>query len=113
MPRPISATLSLSALSQNLQVIRGVAPNSKVWSVVKANAYGHGTERMWTGLSATDGFGLLDFKEAILLRESVWQGPILLLEGFFCPEDLALVDQYRLTTAVYSDWQIDALKNAA
>jgi len=112
MPRPISATLSLSALSQNLQVIRGVAPNSKVWSVVKANAYGHGIERMWTGLSATDGFGLLDFKEAILLRESGWQGPILLLEGFFCAEDLVLVDQHRLTTAVHSDWQIEALSKA-
>ncbi|MGP9420132.1 catabolic alanine racemase DadX [Ewingella sp. AOP9-I1-14] len=112
MPRPISATLSLSALSNNLQVIRRFAPRSKVWSVVKANAYGHGVEHVLKGLSATDGFGLLDFKEAVLLRESGWQGPILLLEGFFSPADLEAIDQYRLTTAVHSDWQIDAIKQA-
>lgn len=112
MPRPISATLSLSALSQNLQVIRGIAPRSKIWSVVKADAYGHGIRRIWKSLAATDGFALLDFNEAISLRESGWQGPILLLEGFFSPQDLTLIDQYRLTTTVHSDWQIEALKNA-
>ncbi|MCS3422904.1 alanine racemase [Rahnella sp. BIGb0603] len=112
MPRPISATLSLSALSQNLNVIRGFAPNSKVWSVVKANGYGHGISRIWKSLSATEGFALLDFNEAILLRESGWQGPILLLEGFFSPADLITIDQYRLTTSVHSDWQIQALAQA-
>jgi alanine racemase len=112
MPRPISATLSLSALSNNLQVIRRFAPHSKVWSVVKANAYGHGVEHVLQGLSSTDGFGLLDFKEAILLRESGWQGPILLLEGFFSPADLDAIDQYGLTTTVHSDWQIDAIKQS-
>jgi alanine racemase len=112
MPRPISATLSLSALSNNLQVIRRFAPQSKVWSVVKANAYGHGVEQVLKGLSSTDGFGLLDFKEAVLLRESGWQGPILLLEGFFSPADLLAIDHYRLTTAVHSDWQIEAIKQA-
>lgn len=112
MPRPISATLSLSALSQNLHVIRHFAPHSKIWSVVKANAYGHGISRVWKSLVATDGFALLDFNEAILLRESGWQGPILLLEGFFSPQDLTLIDQYRLTTTVHSDWQIEALKRA-
>lgn len=112
MPRPISATLSLSALSQNLNVIRGFAPNSKVWSVVKANGYGHGISRIWKSLSATEGFALLDFNEAILLRESGWQGPILLLEGFFSPADLITIDHYRLTTSVHSDWQIQALAQA-
>jgi alanine racemase len=112
MPRPISATLSLSALSQNLNVIRGFAPNSKVWSVVKANGYGHGISRIWKSLSATEGFALLDFNEAILLRESGWQGPILLLEGFFSPADLITIDYYRLTTSVHIDWQIQALAQA-
>lgn len=113
MPRPISATLSQSALTQNLNIIRGFAPNSKVWTVVKANGYGHGISRIWRSLSATDGFALLDFNEAILLRESGWQGPILLLEGFFTAEDLAIVDKYRLTTAVHSEWQIKALAQAS
>lgn len=112
MPRPISATLSMSALQNNLQVVRRHAPNSKVWSVVKANAYGHGIARIWQSLTATDGFALLDFHEAILLRESGWQGPILLLEGFFSAEDLLAIDNYRLTTSVHSRWQLEALAAA-
>jgi len=55
---------------------------------------------------------LLDLAEAILLRESGWQGPILLLEGFFKPQDLLLLDRYRLTTSVHSDWQLAAIAAA-
>lgn len=112
MPRPISAKLHLAAFDNNLQVIRRFAPNAKVWAVIKANAYGHGIKRVWQSLARTDGFALLDLAEAILLRESGWQGPILLLEGFFQPEDLAVIDRYRLTTAVHSDWQLAAIAKA-
>lgn len=109
MPRPIAATLSLSALHNNLQVVRRYSPHSRVWSVVKADAYGHGIKRIWQGLRTTDGFALLDFNEAVLLREAGWQGPILLLEGFFQAEDLKAVAHYGLTTAVHSRWQVAAL----
>lgn len=112
MPRPIAATLHLSALHHNLSLIRRHVGSAKIWSVVKANAYGHGLARIWQGLAATDGFALLDLNEAILLREQGWQGPILLLEGFFQPQDLALLDHYRLTTTVHSDWQLEAISAA-
>ncbi|MBW5816375.1 catabolic alanine racemase DadX [Yersinia kristensenii] len=112
MPRPISATLNLSALHHNLSLVRQRAKTAKIWSVVKANAYGHGLARIWSGLAATDGFALLDLNEAILLREQGWHGPILLLEGFFQPQDLVLLDHYRLTTSVHSDWQLEAIKAA-
>ncbi|EPU8562723.1 catabolic alanine racemase DadX [Yersinia enterocolitica] len=112
MPRPISATLNLPALHHNLNVVRRHVGAAKIWSVVKANAYGHGLARVWQGLAATDGFALLDLNEAILLREQGWQGPILLLEGFFQAQDLVLLDHYRLTTAVHSDWQLEAIKAA-
>ncbi|WP_029686814.1 catabolic alanine racemase DadX [Tatumella saanichensis] len=112
MSRPIIATVDQQALQHNLAVIRQQAQGAKIWSVVKANAYGHGIERCLAGLSATDGFGLLNYEEAILLREKGWQKPILLLEGFFKASDLALLDRYRLTTSVHSEWQIEALANA-
>lgn len=112
MSRPIIATVNQQALQHNLEIIRQKAQGAKIWSVVKANAYGHGIDRCLAGLSATDGFGLLNYEEAILLREKGWQKPILLLEGFFKPQDLALLDQYRLTTSVHSEWQIEALAKA-
>jgi alanine racemase len=112
MPRPITATLHLGAFENNLQVVRRCAPSAKVWSVVKANAYGHGIKHVWRSMAQTDGFALLDLAEAIMLRESGWQGPILLLEGFFKAQDLALLDRYRLTTSVHSDWQLAAIAEA-
>jgi alanine racemase len=112
MSRPIVATIHSAALRQNLEIVRRAAPNSRVWSVVKANGYGHGIDRIWQHLSDTDGFALLNLEEAIQLRERGWKKPILLLEGFFHSDELELLDRYRLTTSVHSNWQIKAIAQA-
>ncbi len=57
MTRPIQASLDLQALKQNLSIVRQAAPYARVWSVVKANAYGHGIERIWSALGATERAG--------------------------------------------------------
>ena len=113
MTRPIFASLDMQALKNNLSVVRRAAPGARVWSVVKANGYGHGIDRIHSALGSTDGFALLNIEEAILLRERGWKGPILMLEGFFHAEDLPLYDQYRLTTSVHSNWQLKAIQNAS
>lgn len=112
MSRPVKASIDTSALRQNQQIVRRAAPGSRLWAVVKANAYGHGLARVWNALSAADGFAMLNLEEAILLRELGWKGPILMLEGFFHADELALFDKYRLTTSVHSNWQIKALQQA-
>jgi alanine racemase len=112
MPRPLLATIHTAALANNLAVARHHAPRSKIWAVVKANAYGHGLARVFPGLRATDGFGLLDLEEAVKLRELGWAGPILLLEGFFRSTDIDVIDRYSLTTAVHSDEQLRMLEMA-
>lgn len=112
MSRPIVATIHSAALRQNLEIVRRAAPGSRVWSVVKANGYGHGISRIWQHLSDTDGFALLNLAEAIQLRELGWKKPILLLEGFFHSDELELLDRYRLTTSIHSNWQIQALAKA-
>jgi alanine racemase len=112
MPRPISATVHTAALANNLAVARRCAPRSKVWAIVKANAYGHGLARAFPGLRGTDGFGLLDLDEAVRLRECGWAGPIMLLEGFFRPVDLDLVERYSLITTVHCDEQLKMLEVA-
>ncbi|UDG79949.1 alanine racemase [Candidatus Steffania adelgidicola] len=110
MPRPTLAMLDSNALQSNLAVIRRYVSQARVWSVVKANGYGHGLSAVWQGLRKTDGFALLEIDEAIVLRENGWYGPILLLEGFFQIADLYEIDRYQLTTVVHSNWQINAIK---
>ena len=58
--------VDLDAIAGNLNTMRGHCPNVKICGVVKANAYGHGIDRIWSALSATDGFALLNLEEAIL-----------------------------------------------
>lgn len=112
MPRPIRAIIHPHNLEHNLAVIRQKIGQAKIWSVMKADGYGHGIKRIWRGLKASDGFAVLDLHEAVLLREEGWQGPILLLEGFFQAADLAVIDQYQLTTSVHSRWQLAAIEQA-
>lgn len=112
MPRPIRAVIHQHNLEHNLAVIRQKIGQSKIWSVMKADGYGHGIKRIWRGLKTSDGFAVLDLHEAILLREEGWQGPILLLEGFFQRDDLSMIDQYQLTTSVHSYWQLTAIEQA-
>src|ERR1700741_5310355 len=109
MPRPIHPLVHPNALADNLGRARAAAPDSRVWAVVKANAYGHGIERAFAGLRGADGFALLDFDEAARLRALDWRGPILLLEGCFEQRDLELCSRLNLWHTVHCDEQIDWL----
>ena len=109
MPRPILASVHTDALHHNLTRARHSAPDAKVWAVVKANAYGHGIERVFEGLRGADGFALLDLDEAQRVRSLGWRGPILLLEGVFEPRDLELCSRLQLWHTIHCDEQVDML----
>ena len=109
MPRPLQAVVHPAALRHNLARVRQAAPGARVWAVVKANAYGHGIERVFDALRGADGFALLELDEAERLRALGWRGPILLLEGVFEPRDLETCSRLNLWHAVHCDEQIDWL----
>ena len=109
MPRPIQAHIDLSALENNLHVARRAAPSARIMAVIKAEGYGHGLTRVAEALSAADGFALLDIQDAVRLRENGFRQTILLLEGAFNAEDLALVAGHDLACVIHSAWQIALL----
>ena len=109
MPRPIEALIHRAALAHNLARARSAAQGARVWAVVKANAYGHGIERVFESLRGADGFALLDLAEAEAVRALGWRGPILLLEGCFEPRDLELCSRLGLWHVVHCAEQIDWL----
>lgn len=110
MPRPITATIHLSALKNNYSVARQYANNAKAWAVVKANAYGHGLEFAKQAFEHADGLALVEIDNAIKLRAMGWNGPILLLEGFFHAIDLPLVREHRFEIVVHCIEQIEFLE---
>ncbi len=109
MPRPVHATIHTESLRHNLGRVRRFAPDARAWAVVKANAYGHGIERVYEGLRGADGFALLDLDEAQRVRDLGWRGPILLLEGVFEQRDLELCSRLDLWHVVHCNEQIDML----
>ncbi len=104
--RPILASIDTEAFRHNLNRIRELAPESKIWSVIKAKAYGHGLEAALKGLESTDGFALLDIADAQWLRDHTWGGRILLLEGLFHSDELARAVQLSCDMVVHNEKQV-------
>lgn len=99
-------------MQHNLARARACAPQARVWGILKANGYGHGLERAMRGFADADGLGLIEFDNAVRLRELGWRKPILMLEGFFGPEDIETMARHRLNGAVHCDEQIAWLEQA-
>ena len=113
MSRPISATIDHSALRHNDAVARRHARGAPLWTVVKADAYGHGLLRVARALGASaDGYALIELEGALALRRAGHRQPILLLEGFYDAEELPLLAQHRLTAVVHCAEQLRALTSA-
>ena len=117
MPRPIQAQINLAALRHNYLVAKNHAAAqgkpAKAWAVVKADAYGHGLLRAATALAdVADGFALLDLNDAVALRDAGFRQPILLLEGFFEADDLAVCAEYTLIPAIHRIEQLQMIRDA-
>ncbi len=111
--RPVRARLDWSALRHNHGVARNHAAGSRVWSVVKADAYGHGLLGAARALAAaTDGFALVELEGAMALRDAGIRHPILMLEGPYQAADLPLHAELELTPVLHTAWQVDALIDA-
>lgn len=107
MTRPILATIHTDALRHNLAVARRHAPNSRMMAVIKANGYGHGLLRVASALWDAEGFAVLNVSEGIALREAGFgQQTILLLEGLFGADELAVAAEYKLAIVVHSEPQL-------
>jgi len=118
--RPTVAHVDLGALQDNFRAIRalaeaehtGVTPG--IIAVVKANAYGHGAQRVGPALEAA-GATLLacaDVEEGILLRESGVRVPILVF-GALSVSDPAGIFEHHLTPTVSTPGAARALQRAA
>ena len=107
--RPAHAVIDLDALRHNYRLARELG-GGKALAIVKADAYGHGAVRCAQALAdEADGFGVACIEEALELRAAGIAGPIVLLEGCFDADELALVIEHDLWPAVASPEQVEAL----
>lgn len=102
MTRPIQARIDLAALRHNHAVAKRHAGSARIWSVIKANGYGHGALRVAHGLAeVADGFALMELDTAIALRNAGIMQPLLLMEGFYDAGELQAFAQHGLMPVVH------------
>ena len=104
--RNTRVTINLNAIQQNIKAVKKHYPNTDIFAVVKANAYGHGMIEVAKAAheEGVAGFCVALLDEAIQLRKEGLQEPILIL-GISRLEDVPILCDYRISTTVSSlDW---------
>lgn len=105
------AEIDLGALQHNYRYAKSLG-SGKTLAVVKANAYGHGLERVARSLAGGDGFAVATVEEAVSLRDVGLRNRLLVLQGVFDREDLREAVRCRLDLLIHSDYQLDLLRSA-
>lgn len=82
-----TATIDHAALRHNLGVVKKIVPHSRIWAVIKADAYGHGATEIANSL-IVDGLAVARLGEAKKLRRTEKCKPILILGGVHSVADL-------------------------
>jgi alanine racemase len=107
--RPTRAEINLANLRHNLRVLQR-ATKSPIWSVLKADGYGHGGKAVARTLerAGTAGICVALLEEAIELREAGIQAPILVMGGYYGGAWGDLL-RHELVPVVYDPSQVEAL----
>jgi alanine racemase len=118
MPRPLTCEISIAAMRHNLDRVRQYFSEVRkapigVWSVVKADAYGHGLGNAVKAFATSDGLALVEVDYAEKLRQFGWQKPILLLEGPFDLSDVEAARRLDFSLVIHRKEQFAWLKRTA
>lgn len=109
--RGTTLELRPDALAHNAGRARELAGDARVFAMIKADGYGHGLALAARALAQqVDGFGVAVMDEAKVLRHLGLAHPLLVAEGFFDADELALAGRLHAEVVVHSPWQVDLLE---
>ncbi len=108
--RPTRADVNLANLRFNLRQLQRAAQGAEVWSVLKADGYGHGAKAVARTLERAGAGGICValLEEAIELRDAGIRAPILVMSGTFGRAAGELL-RHQLTPVVYEPEQVEAI----
>lgn len=113
MPRSTVARIDLEALRRNYQTACRRAGGAQVMAVVKANGYGHGIGPVASALNRlVPKFAVACLEEAVAIRESGLQQPVVLLQGVHAGPDLAECGQHDFEPVLHSVQQLEWLERS-
>lgn len=109
------AQIDLDCLRHNFELVRQtVPPQTKIFAVVKADAYGHGDQVITDELEklGTDAFAVSNIEEALHIRAGGTRLPILIL-GVTPAKYAGMLANNRISQTVFSTEYAKALSEAA
>ena len=113
MSRPTVALIDRSALRANMALAQSLAPKTQIMPMVKANAYGHGMVQVAQVLAdKAPAFGVACIEEALELRNSGLDQPILLLEGTFSRDEIEVAAKNKFWLMIENEAQKVAILEA-
>ena len=107
--RQATVSIDREALQSNLNRVKQLAPQAKIVSMVKANAYGHGLHDCLAALNATDAFGVACLAEALQIRDVGDQHDVTLIEGVFALDEMPIAIANRFEVVIHQQQQLDWL----
>lgn len=113
MQNTVKATIDLSAIRSNLEVVRRLCPRSRIMAMVKANAYGHGLIPTATALQGADGLGVARLHEALLLREAGIRQRILVLATLLDASDLETCSKLSIDVVAHDKVSVECIASQA
>lgn len=114
MSRTTVATIHLGALRHNLARLKALAAPARVMAVVKADAYGHGLERVARALDGeADAFAVAALGDGLRLRAAGHRQRIVVLSGPDSASDIVEMQRLELEAAIHHDAQLQWLAQAS
>nr|WP_217487641.1 alanine racemase [Acinetobacter oleivorans] len=107
--RQATVYIDRNALQYNLNRVKQLAANSKIVSMVKANAYGHGIKDCLAALNASDAFGVACLQEGLEIRELGFQQPVTLIEGVFSEDEMPIAIEQKFECVIHHQQQFEWL----
>lgn len=107
--RPLLKFINLSALRHNLAWLQKLAAPAQLMVVVKADAYGHGVANVLPALESAAQLAVASIDEALVLRAHGARQTIVLLEGVFSEDELALCADNDFVAMVHNKRQLQWL----
>lgn len=86
--RQVNISIDLAAIRFNLNRVKELASGAKIFSVIKADAYGHGALRILPALDDSDAFAVANVSEGLAIRNAGQDKPVLVLQGFHSTQQL-------------------------
>ncbi len=104
--------IDLQAIRDNYQLLKSIAPDSKVIAVIKADAYGHGAVEVARALADADAFAVATSGEALLLREAGIEQKMLVMGGVVNAQEMQDCIEHQLDPIIHQTWQVELLQQA-